>query len=266
MKTRSRLVWLLLVILLLGCAPAAHAGAPQAPDDPASVVYLPFIAREWTPTPVCLPTFSDDFSNPLSGWPIQNPGNYVTEYLAGEYRMLLKVDLDVTVVRPGILADDYIMAADMRRASITDGTWGLMFGANDSWTQLYTFEVGPNQDYYLWRFNSGAWSVLAQGVSTFINPQNDTNRLKVERNGATIKIYANGHLLRTVTNTAYTGLRYMGFVITTYDETNLDVRFDNFALYPVSCGENATGAPVQVGESGSRSLLLPDKFEKLPQR
>ena len=46
-------------------------------------IFFPIISKP------CLPLYSDNFSNPGSGWPTTDSGNYVYEYKDGEYRILV---------------------------------------------------------------------------------------------------------------------------------------------------------------------------------
>jgi len=116
-----------------------------------------------------------------------------------------------------------------------------MFGLSDDWTQFYTFEIDPDRDYVIWRYTSGlGWTPIAYGSSAFIYPGTATNRLKIERDGALIKAYANGQLLTSISDSSYTGLRHVGLIVSAYDHPNVDIRFDNFKVYPVSCGAGAT--------------------------
>jgi hypothetical protein len=75
--------------------------------------------------------------------------------------------------------------------------------------------------------------LLTGGSSSYINPSPAFNHLEVERDDTSIKVYANGQFLKSITDGSYTGLRYVGLIVGGSPE---DVRFDNFVVYPVSCG------------------------------
>jgi hypothetical protein len=208
----------------------------EAAASPGSVqIYLPIITRNY-----CPPLYADDFSDPESGWLIDDTGNSRREYLDGEYRILVRNVNWFTASRPGFKASDYIVAVDVRNATGVYGSYGLIFGVSDAWTQFYTFEIYPDGAYDIWRFNFGTWTLLVSGSSGSINPGTATNRLKIERNGSLIRAYANGQLLTSISDSSSTGLKQVGVDATAYDQPNVDARFDNFTVYPVTCGAAAT--------------------------
>jgi uncharacterized repeat protein (TIGR01451 family) len=223
-------------------------------------VYLPIIFRNYCPPG----PYADDFSDPGSGWPIDDTGDTLYEYLNGEYRILLRNANWWAGARPGFKASNYIVAVDVRRTTggIT-GSYGLIFGLSDDWSQFYSFEIAPHnippaRNYIIFRYNSGNWTPLAAGFSDNISPIWDaTNRLKIERNGSLIRAYANGHLLTSVSDGSYTGSRHVGLIATSSSMPNLDVRFDNFTVDPI-CGAAATalsgagadGVGFEMGEPG----------------
>ena len=69
-------------ILLLTLKPARAAGPWHVAAG--NSVYLPFIIRS------CLPQYTDDFSNPASGWPVGDDGDFLLDYDSGEYRILVR--------------------------------------------------------------------------------------------------------------------------------------------------------------------------------
>ena len=82
---------------------------------------------------------------------------------------------------------------------------------------------------------------LFEGSSGAIKQGSASNLLRVERNGSSIKAYANGALLVSLNDGYYTGTRYVGLVAWTYDVKNVDARFDNFAVYAEGCWAGSLG-------------------------
>ncbi len=188
--------------------------------------YLPCISNP------CLPSFSDNFSNPASGWWTESGDDYSMEYLNGEYRI---------TVNPGWIAwstldfglSDYRVEVDARAAGQLGGGVGLMFGLNND--GFYVFEIS-NGEYGLWRIASGPWTwttLVDWTASSAIRGGNQTNRLKVARSGDNITLYANGQLLTTIYDGTYRGTE-LGMASDAYS-ASFDGRFDNFALYTGSC-------------------------------
>jgi uncharacterized repeat protein (TIGR01451 family) len=246
----------------------------QASFDTFAYIYLPIIFRNYCPPG----PYADDFSDPGSGWPIDDTGDTLYEYLNGEYRILLRNANWWAGARPGFKASNYIVAVDVRRTTggIT-GSYGLIFGLSDDWSQFYSFEIAPHSippahNYIIFRYNSGNWTPLAAGFSDNISPIWDvTNRLKIERNGSLIRAYANGHLLTSVSDGSYTGSRHVGLIATSSSMPNLDVRFDNFTVDPICgaastalSGASAAGVGFEMGEPGIHEVPMPPGLDPSP--
>jgi hypothetical protein len=198
-------------------------------------IYLPIIFRNY-----CPPLYFDDFSDPDSGWSIADYEYSRYEYVDGEYQILRK-DAGWSGARPwadndpDFLGYNYIVAADVRNDTGVYGSYGLLFGMSNDWTQFYTFEIYPNGNFEIWRggYNTPA-TMLSSGSSGYINTGTASNRLKVKRNGSLIEVYANNRLLRTVSDSRYTGLTQVGLINSSYGDW-VDIRFDNFTVYSAAC-------------------------------
>jgi uncharacterized repeat protein (TIGR01451 family) len=194
-------------------------------------VFCPLIRKP------CPPPYADNFSNPSSGWPVGDVENYRTEYLGGEYRILVRPTEWWVGARPGIQAADYTATVDLRNPGGLVGYYGIVFGIAQDWSSFYSFVISSNRNYAILRYDSNDWVVLSQGYTSAIHQGSATNRIKVERDGASIKAYANGQLLISLTDSSYTGSRYIGLNVISSDLANVDIRFDNFTVYPLNCGE-----------------------------
>jgi parallel beta-helix repeat protein len=216
-------------------------GAYEAdPENPVRQVFLPLVLAP------CPALHSDNFDNPASGWPVSNDSNVRYEYNGGEYRIQVKTTDYVAGAAPGFAAADFIVSARVRNASGVDGSYGLIFGLNDDWSQLYSFEITPTGDYALWLSDSGTWTLLDGGSSGSILTGAATNRLKVARNGSLIEAYVNGDLLASVTDATLTGARRVGLINASFDQGNVDARFDDFSVYPATCSASGVMAGSQL--------------------
>ena len=86
------------------------------------------------------------------------------------------------------------------------------------------------------------------------------------RNGASIAVYANNQLLATVSDSSFTGLRRIGLVAYSPKDSGLDARFDDFSLYPASCGPSAAsaaGGGFEMGEPGGYAAPVPTGLGQL---
>lgn len=222
---------LLLSILIIIASLLIVGGNAKALDQ--LTVYLPVSFRNY-----CPPLFADDFSNPTSGWPVGDDWNIRYEYLNNEYRILVRNTGWWAGARPGFKATDYNLTVDVRNATGNYGDYGLLFGQSD-WSHFYTLVIDPDGYYGIVQYDDGTWTWLAYGPSNSINTGTTMNRLKVKREGDLIEAYANGELLASVSDGSYTGMRYVGLFVGSYDVPNVDAMFDNFVVYPVTCNQAA---------------------------
>lgn len=228
---KKRTPFILSILIIVGSL-LIVGGNAKALDQ--LTVYLPVIFRNY-----CPPMFADDFSDPTSGWPVFDNGNRRYEYLNNEYRILLRNTDSWSGARPGFEASDYNLTVDVRNATGNFGDYGLLFGLSDDWSQFYTLVIYPDGDYGIFQHDDGTWTSLADGPSNSINPGITMNRLKVKREGDLIEAYANGELLASVSDGSYTGMRYVGLFVESYDVPNVDVMFDNFVVHPINCNQTA---------------------------
>jgi hypothetical protein len=82
-----------------------------------------------------------------------------------------------------------------------------------------------------------------------------------------IKAYANGFLLASLSDGTFTGRRHIALMVTSsYNEYNVDIRFDNFTISPLSCGPE--GAPENEMNAGANGFEMgaPDVFDSFLPR
>jgi hypothetical protein len=225
MKKRTLLLSSILIIV----ASLLIAGGNAKALDQLTI-YLPVSFRNY-----CPPLFADDFSDPTSGWYVGDDGINRYEYLNNEYRILVRNTGGWAGVRPGFMASDYNLTVDVRNVTGNFGSYGLLFGLSDDWSQFYSLEIFPDGYYGIYEYDDGSWTNLSVGPSNSIYTGTTMNRLKIKRDGDLIEAYANGALLASVSDGSYTGMRHVGLIVESWDVPNVDVMFDNFAVYPVTC-------------------------------
>jgi hypothetical protein len=215
-------------------------------------------------TPSCPAYYTDNFSDPGSGWPIDDNSDRRYAYVGGEYQIWVKNPYNGRLVTPGAKATDFTASVSARRASGTTGGYGIIFGINENWTQWYEFDIGVNS-YSIWKYDNGYikpplrdWT-YSPAIATGTN----WNRLKVIRQGASISVYVNNQLLTTITDGSFTGLRRIGLTAGSGSVGN-DVRFDNFSLYPASCGVGAAEASFEMGKPEVHGGPVPPGLDESP--
>jgi hypothetical protein len=116
----------------IGHATARACGAVNAS---ISQVYLPLVQKE-SSSP-CPAYYTDDFSDPGSGWPISDNINRKFSYIGGEYQIQVKDPLILWSVTPGAKATDFTASVSARRANSNEGGYGLTFGIDEDKGQRY---------------------------------------------------------------------------------------------------------------------------------
>lgn len=199
-------------------------------------VFLPCILNR-----PCVPAYFDNFSDDDSGWPVYEDQTSKFGYSGGEYQILVKQTGWSTSVRPNLTMTDVVVEVDVRSTGGVYGSYGLIFSLADDWTDFYAFEIDPDGYYAVMRYQLiSGWETLAAGHSDAIRTGTAVNRLKIERNWKMIWVYANGRLLNILSDEFFAVPRYAGLIAAAYGEPNVDVRFDNFTVYPISCGASSS--------------------------
>jgi hypothetical protein len=215
----------------IGSATAQVCTSTPPSPGPGST-FLPLITKSQTVS--CSAYYADNFSNPNSGWPIGSDSIGQVTYVGGEYQVRLS-PYYWTAQTPGASGTDYAVTARARRMS-GSGDYGIVFGITPGWSRFYALLIDPPW-YAIRSYNNGTWAALAPW-STSPYVMSGSNALKVIRNGTSISAYANGQLLATVNDGTITGWTRVGLIVRSGGSLQ-DVRFDDFAMYPASCGAGA---------------------------
>ena len=195
------------------------------------------------------PLYQENFS--VSGrWYTDDTADIRYSYQSGEYEILLRnADWWGGVRAPlkGGLTN-YAVEADMRFPDSNLGGYGLNFGQID-WDRFYNFAVYPgDQQYGLWKHTASGWStLLGSTFSSYINAGTATNHLKVERRGSEVKLYVNGHLLTTVSDSSYLGNLPVALYADSLSLTPVTARFDNFSFSELGVTTTMQTSPTPSG-------------------
>ena len=202
-----------------------------------------------TATPVQTPQptpmdqlYFDDFSDPASGWYVDDDESRRYAHVSGEYQIWLKTAPQWRAVTPGFPCEDCAIEVEGRLASSAYGAYGIMFAITSDW-HGYVFRVDAEQQYSLFRVTD-QWDALVDWTaSPHLNAGQAVNHLRVVRNGADIELYANGQYLATATDDALSGSLRVGLYARAQQTAGVDARFDNFAVHAVNggAGSGATG-------------------------
>jgi serine/threonine protein kinase len=176
--------------------------------------------------------FSDDFSNPQSGWPtIQNAqGGY--SYQTDGYHITVE-EMDAVLWAKTSRADDnvsiYVDAKPVREGM--NGYYGLLCRIQDE-KNFYYFVVRSNGDYNIGKYKNGEFQPLFSNEwkrSDAINQGSQTNRLKANCSANILRFYANNVMLGEVVDTDFVS-GFSGIVVAALDTLGSEVLFNNFLI------------------------------------
>lgn len=217
-------------------APTASTPTPTSRSSfgTQSLVYHSYAPLVSNVPPVVPPRilFSDDFSNPNSGWPVADDGNVRRGYDNGEYQILIRQPGSVYSVTPGVNGTNVQIDVDLRYADSGSAAAGIAFDISNDFSGYYGFFLAPaNYQAGLFKWGNGTWTNVSGWIySSAIHPGTATNHLTVVRNGTSIVGSVNGMLVVLIDDSSYNSGR-LGLTAETFPTTsNADARFDNFVV------------------------------------
>ncbi len=221
------------------------------PTQPLQLVYMPKCSKP------CPFIYQDDFSNPGSGWPIDEDPAIKVGYVNGEYQILIKQAGWYSAVTSGFQAIDYQASVQVRNVNGTNGSYGIIFGLMPDWSSWFSLEIYPDGWYgiYLYYVYGSYFDIEAEGFSPAIRQGRATNLIMVEQVGTTISAYANDQLLTTVPSIYHRESGYLGLINYAINQPGMDVRYDNYAVVPVDCSNQMN--PQVVPDSWLLTRLAP---------
>jgi hypothetical protein len=194
----------------------------------AGDLYLPLIIKP-------CPDYFDDFSNPASGWEVTDSESAKTEYVNGEFRILLK-QYGFKIAHPNTCPrENYSVEADLRFFNGIGTGLGIIFGASSkNFDRFYAVFVLPNESLFeVGRADSvNSYVLISETFSSVVAPGGSVNHIKIARQGSSISVYINVIKMWTLHDSNITGMTYCGLIVAaTEGEGSLpDARFDNFRV------------------------------------
>ena len=176
--------------------------------------------------------FADDFSKPDSGWNQQADADATTGYLDGEYQIaILTPNLNVWSASGPQLADVTI-DADARTATGPDNNlFGLICRYQDD-KNFYFLVISSDRYYVIGKLKEGQIAYLSGSsfeYSDKILPGEAAHRLTGTCIGNVLTLAVDGALLAETSDDDFkAGL--VGLIAGTFDEPDVDVRFDNLVV------------------------------------
>jgi len=179
----------------------------------------------------------DDFSNPNSGWPVLSLEHSLTAYENGWYRILIKEPYWIRWGTANVYRQDVIIEVDVKKVSGSDdeSDYGVICREVDV-DHFYYFAITGDGYFRISRAEADddVLDFFALNNEWQYSPwihtgNNAVNHFRVSCIGDTLTMEINGHVLDVAHDSQYKK-GDVGLLASTYEDDNLDVRFDNFVL------------------------------------
>ena len=176
--------------------------------------------------------FSDDFSDPSSGWNSTTTENGSTDYADGTYAIIVTSPNYELWANPGRDFTDVSIETDATKvAGPDDNDFGLICRYQDV-DNYYFSEIASDGYYVFGAVKGGALTYLDSDsmIETgLVYAGSETNHLRLDCNGNTLTLYINGTLAGTASDSDYSS-GDVGLVAGSYDTAGVDIAFDNFVV------------------------------------
>lgn len=127
-------------------------------------------------------TFQDGFDDPVTGWPVFDQPHAAARYLNSGYQIELRQPgRAVAVTRGDYWNDSLWLKVDGNQPVGQDGTYGILFGLNDNWTEFYTAEIYPDESLWaVFHYSGGRWTLLQS--DTYYHRPDVGTRFEIDHN------------------------------------------------------------------------------------
>lgn len=176
--------------------------------------------------------FSDDFSNPPSGWGIWSRDGASVDYHNGGLRILVnEAQYDFWSVAGQRFTDAVIEVEATKIAGPDDNDFGVVCRYQDK--DNFYMLVASNDGYYgIARVKNGEYSMIGADqlqYSSAIAQGQATNSLRAACVGSTFSLSINDVKLMEATDSSFTS-GDVGVLAGAYDTQGVDILFDNFIV------------------------------------
>lgn len=190
----------------------------------ALVLLLATSCRSEKPLP-----WSDDFSDPASGWKAESDASAEVAYYDGVMRVLIKVPNSLAWASAGREFADFHLTVEASQVSGPDNNeYGVLVRMQDP-EHFYRFSISGDGYYLISKHNGEEWETLSGedwAPSEAIHTGRATNLLEILCRGTEMTFSVNGVQLGQVSDRSYSRgdiALYAG----SFFEPDVEVHFDN---------------------------------------
>ncbi len=175
--------------------------------------------------------YSDDFSDPGSGWDIREGDDGSTVYQNGEYHITVSEIDWVAWGNPYSNFSDFVLDVDATQVSGTnDNDFGVLLRYVDV-DNFYRFEISGDGYYSFDLMQDNEWITLIDWTeSSAIRQGNDTNAITVLCEGDLFTFYVNGEYLGEYRDSTFPS-GDIGLLAGTIEEAPVHIAFDNIKVW-----------------------------------
>lgn len=178
--------------------------------------------------------FTDDFSNPSSGWATCDTSSGRVKY---QNRSLIIRDYTGTASarttshNANCYVEDAIVEFDVTWIDGTDDNWQSIEVRNDRNGSAYGFDISADGYYGITvDINGRPQNLVGPTPSSYIRQgRNSVNSVRASAIGSTLRLYVNGHLLADETDTRLRG-GTISFSVSSLDASYSEVAFSNLRV------------------------------------
>jgi hypothetical protein len=204
--------------------------------------------------------YSDDFSDPGSGWKRSSTSESAYAYLDGRYY--------ITASKPGTnfysviptnqIFKDFIVEVEVKAEDVPkNGGYGLALRRDSDSLEDYLFELSKDGQFQFSLWKNAKWITLVGWTnSSAIETGKGSNNIKIIAQGDTFTFYVNGVKLGECTDRSLSSGE-IGLVAGARDDGEVHVSFDNLKVWAIPSEEKEVET---TREDGGQKLLYSDDF------
>jgi hypothetical protein len=238
----ARSITVLILVALVGCT--AQPPAPTLPPAPSSTS----AASEPTPanvqsTPASEPAtdpavlYQDDFTNPGTGWTVDQfdhyfvgyhePEYYHIEISSPNYKAPIIVEPEKRSIQDATIELE-VFTNSGKTAPEGDFRYGLVF--RRSGDQYYAFTISQRtKKWYFLKSSPTGLEVLKEGTEGSIHDFDVDDVLRVDAQGSNFFLHVNDHFVDEVNDPAYASGE-LGFYVESFDSPSTHIHFNTLTI------------------------------------
>jgi Bacterial SH3 domain len=238
----ARSMAFLILVALVGCTgqlpaptlpPAPSSTSAASEPTPANVQSTP--ASEPATDPTVL--YQDDFTNPGTGWTVDQFDNYFVGYHEPEYYHIeisspnykapIIVEPEKRSIQDATIQVE-VFTNSGKTAPEGDFRYGLVF--RRSGDQYYAFTISQRtKKWYFLKSSPTGLEVLKEGTEGSIHDFDVDDVLRVDAQGSSFFLHVNDHLVDEVNDSAYANGE-VGFYVESFDSPSTHIHFNTLTI------------------------------------